>query len=333
MTRHSPSPSKLSVFAALLMAFGGAAQAADKLTVQLDWLPGGDKSFVYAGVQQGFFKEEGLEVKIIPGRGSADAVTKVASGSADVGFGGISALMMAAAEGKIPVKAVMSLYSKQPDALFTRADSKIKSLKDMEGKTVAMPTFSSSNALWPIVLQKNGVDASKIKVIKSDPATLAPMLAQGRVDATINWVTVAPAFGAVLKQANKDLAVLPWSQFGLDGYGWSVMANDKLIKERPEVLKRYVRALTKSLEFSIQNPQKAAESLKAQVPEAEVAVIKAEFEASIPLLRNEISQRDGLGKFEPKLLASTWNWVAQSMSYDLKKLDPETLVDRSFLSK
>lgn len=75
----------------------------------------------------------------------------------------------------------------------------------MEGKTVAMPTFSSSNALWPIVLQKNGVDASKIKVIKSDPATLAPMLAQGRVDATINWVTVGPAFGAVLKQAGKEL--------------------------------------------------------------------------------------------------------------------------------
>ena len=332
MTHLTPS-FKLPLIAAMLIAFGGVAQAADKLTIQLDWLPGGDKSFVYAGVQQGFFKDEGLEVKIVPGRGSADAVTKVASGSADVGFGGISALMMAAAEGRIPVKAVMSLYSKQPDALFTRTESKIKSLKDMEGKTVAMPTFSSSNALWPIVLQKNGVDASKIKIIKSDPATLAPMLAQGRVDATINWVTVAPAFGAVLKQAGKELSALPWTQFGLDGYGWSVMASDKTIKERPEVLKRYVRALGKSLEFSIQNPSKAAESLKAMVPEADVAVVKAEFEASIPLIRNEISQRDGLGKFEPKMLASTWGWVAQSMNYDLKKVDPETLVDRSFLSK
>ena len=332
MTHLTPS-FKLPLIAAMLIAFGGVAQAADKLTIQLDWLPGGDKSFVYAGVQQGFFKDEGLEVKIVPGRGSADAVTNVASGSADVGFGGISALMMAAAEGRIPVKAVMSLYSKQPDALFTRTESKIKSLKDMEGKTVAMPTFSSSNALWPIVLQKNGVDASKIKIIKSDPATLAPMLAQGRVDATINWVTVAPAFGAVLKQAGKELSALPWTQFGLDGYGWSVMASDKTIKERPEVLKRYVRALGKSLEFSIQNPQKAAESLKALVPEADTAVVKAEFEASIPLLRNEISQRDGLGKFEPRLLAATWGWVAQSMSYDLKKVDPETLVDRRFLSQ
>lgn len=324
------------LLASLLLAFGAsAAHAADSLTIQLDWLPGGDKAFVYAGVQQGFFKAEGLDVKIVPGRGSSDAVTKIASGAADVGFGGISALMMAAAESKspVPVKAVMSLYSNQPDALFTRADSHIKSLKDMEGKTVAMPTFSSSNALWPVVLQKNGVDPAKIKVIKTDPATLAPMLAQGRVDATINWVTVAPAFSAVLKQANKELTVLPWTQFGLDGYGWSAFASDKTIKDRPEVLKRYLRALSKSLAFSIEQPQKAAEALKAQVPEADVAVIKAEFESSIPLLKNDVSQRHGMGSFDAKLLGATWGWVAQSMNYDLSKVNPEQLVDRSFLAK
>ena len=324
------------LLASLVMAFGvTAAHAADSLTVQLDWLPGGDKAFIYAGVQQGFFKAEGLEVKIVPGRGSSDAVTKIASGAADVGFGGISALMMAAAESKspVPVKAVMSLYSKQPDALFTRADSKIKTLKDMEGRTVAMPTFSSSNALWPVVLQKNGVDPAKIKVIKTDPATLAPMLAHGRVDATINWVTVAPAFQAVLKQANKDLAVLPWTQFGLDGYGWSALASDKTIKDRPDVLMRYLRALSKSLAFSIEQPQKAAEALKAQVPEADVAVVKAEFESSIPLLKNEISQREGMGAYDAKLLAATWGWVAKSMNYDIAKINPEQLVDRNFLSK
>jgi len=317
----------------LLAGVAGSVHAADKLTVQLDWLPGGDKAFVYAGVQQGFFKEEDLELKIVPGRGSADAVTKIASGAADVGFGGIAALMTAAAEGKIPVKAVMSLYSNQPDALFTRAGSKIRTLKDMEGKTVAMPTFSSSNALWPVVLQRNGIDPAKIKVIKSDPATLAPMLAQGRVDATINWVTVAPAFSAVLKQANQELSVLPWTRFGLDGYGWSALASDKTIAERPEVLKRYLRALNKSIDYAIQHPAQAAEALKAAVPEADVAVVKAEFESSVPLLRNDISKRDGLGKFDPKLLAATWGWVAQSMQYDAGKINPETLVDRRFLAR
>lgn len=328
------SPTVRPVLTALTLALAAtASHAADALTVQLDWLPGGDKSFVYAGVQQGFFKAEGLDIKIVPGRGSADAITKVASGSADVGFGGISSLMMAAAEGKIPVKAVMSLYSSPPDALFTKASSQIKSLKDMEGKTVGMPTFSSSNTLWPVMLQRNNVDVSKIKVIKTDPATLAPLLAQGRVDATINWVTVAPGFQNVLGQAQQELAVLPWSQFGLTGYGWSVMASDKTIQNRPEVLKRYLRALSKAFEFSVAQPRKAAQALVAQVPEANVDVIEAEFRASIPLIKTDIAARDGLGAFQPKLLAETWGWVAVSMGYELKKVDPETLVDRRFLGR
>ncbi|KKW67080.1 sulfonate/nitrate transporter [Lampropedia cohaerens] len=322
------------LFASLMLACaslaGAAAQAADKLTVQLDWLPGGDKAFVYSGIEQGFFEEEALDVTVLTGRGSSDAVTKIATGTADVGFAGISALMMAAAEGEVPVKAVLSLYSKQPDALFTRAGSGIASLKDMEGKTVAMPTFSSSNALWPVVLQKNGVDGDKIRVIKTDPSTMAPMLAQGRVDATINWVTVAPAFRQVLGQAKQELAVLPWSDFGLDGYGWSAMASTRLIDEQPEVLQRYLRALRKSVAFAIANPQQAAKDLQAHVPEANVEVVQAEFEASIPLLQNEVSEQFGFGTFDPALLKATWDWVAASMNYAADKLDPETLVERGF---
>ncbi|MEF7613382.1 ABC transporter substrate-binding protein [Aquincola sp. MAHUQ-54] len=329
-----PRPRPRSLAAALLLAGAAfAAHAADKLVVQLDWLPGGDKSFVYAGLGQGFFAAEGLDVTIVPGRGSADAITKVGSGAADVGFGGISSLMMAAAESGVPVKAVMSLYSKQPDALFTVKGGSLASLKDVAGKTVATSTFSSSNALWPVILESNGIDPAKVKLLKVDPSTLAPMLAQGRVDATINWVTVGPGFQTVLKQAGKELSVLPWSQYGLDGYGWSAMAGDKIIRERPDVLRRYLRALNKSLQFAIAHPERAAADLKASVPEADVAVIAAEFRASLPLLQNEISKRDGLGAYDPKLLAATWTWVAKSMDYAPAKVDPEKLVDRSFLNK
>lgn len=321
-------------FATAALALGAAgAHAADKLVVQLDWLPGGDKSFVYAGVKQGFFAAEGLEVSVLPGRGSADAITKVASGAADVCFGGIAALMMAAAESGVPVKAVMSLYSKQPDSLLTVKGSGVTSLKDAVGKTIATSPFSSSNPLWPVILESNGIDPNKIKLLKVDPATLAPMLAQGRVDATIGWITTAPVFESVLKQAGKELVVLPWSASGLDGYGWSAMAGEKLIKERPDVLKRYLRALNKALKFTMDNPDKAAADLKAAVPESDVGVIAAEFRASMPLLVNEISKRDGLGTFEPKLLATTWGWVAKSMNYPPAKVDPEKLVDRSFLGK
>jgi NitT/TauT family transport system substrate-binding protein len=310
------------------------ANAADKLTFQLDWLPtGGDKAFVYAGVGQGFYAAEGLEVKILGGRGSSDAITKIGTGSADVGSGGLASLMMAAAEGGIPVKAVMSVYSRQPDALFSLAGGAVTNLKSLVGKTVAMPTFSSSNALFPVILQANGVDPDSVKVIKTDPSTMAPMLAQGRVDATINWTTLAPGYAKVLEQAGKQLKVLPWTDYGLDGYGLSLFASDKLIKERPEVLTRFLRASKKAIEFSLAHPDKAAADQQALVPEADLATLEADFRASAPLISNEVSQRDGLGALTPVLLNATWGWVAKSMHYSADKVDPQSLIDSRFLEK
>ena len=319
--------------AALLACASLASHAADKVIFQLDWVPGGDKSAIYAAVKQGFFAAEGLDVTLQSGRGSSDAITKLASGTADVGVAGIAALMTAVAESNAPVKAVMSIYSKGPDAIFTVKGSGVNTLKDVTGKTVATATFSSSNALWPVMQQNLGIDPAQVKLLKVDPSTLAPLLAQGKVDATINWITVAPLFERVLKQAGKELVVLPWSSQGLEGYGWSVMASDKFIKERPEVLARVLKVLRKSFDYALNNPDAAAADLKAMVPEMDVKMSADEMRSSLPLIRNEISSKDGMGVFEPKRLETTWTWVAKSMNYPMNKINPESLVDRRFLPK
>ena len=100
-------------------------------------------------------------------------VTKLATGTADMGTGGLAALLQAKATDNVPVKAVMSIYTMQPDAIFTTKESGINSLKDLQGKTVATATFSSSNVSWPLVLKANGVDADKIKLLKVDPGACA----------------------------------------------------------------------------------------------------------------------------------------------------------------
>ena len=63
----------ISTLSCTLLSVG--VSAADKLTFQLDWLPNGDKAFAYVALKQGFYAAEGLEVSIIPGRGSSDAIT------------------------------------------------------------------------------------------------------------------------------------------------------------------------------------------------------------------------------------------------------------------
>jgi len=308
-----------------------AARAAEPINFLLDWLPAGDKAAVYLGVAKGLFSAEGLEVTIRSGRGSSDVVTKLATGAGDIGTGGLAALLQAKAVDNVPVKAVMSLYTLQPDAIFTTKEAGITSLKDLAGKTVATATFSSSNVSWPLLLKANGVNPDQVKLLKVDPGALAPMLASGQVVATINWVTVAPAFLATLKETNKTFKALLWSDYGFDGYGQALFVSDKMIKERPETVRKFVKAYAKAVEMANADPAAAAAAVKAVVPEIDAAIATEQWKASIPLMVNDIAKKDGFGAFEPKLLAVTWKWVAESQNMPLDKLDPETAVTRDFL--
>jgi NitT/TauT family transport system substrate-binding protein len=325
----------LRLFAGLVLCIGATAPtfAAEKIVFMIDWLPAGDKAVPYLGVQAGLFAAEGLDVTIQSGRGSSDVVTKLGTGAADMGTGGLAALLQARAEAPVPVKAIMSIYTVQPDALFTTPDSGISSVKDVAGKTIATATFSSSNVVWPLLLKVNGVDASKVDLLKADPGALAPMLAAGKVAATINWVTVAPAFERPLGEAGKKLKLVMWSNYGFDGYGLSVFASEKMLKERPETVKKFMRAYVKATAMAIADPLAAAKAVHALAPEVDVDVARDQFAASIPLMVNDVSKRDGEGAFAPGLLATTWKWTAEAQNLPLGKLDPETAVDRSFLPK
>lgn len=325
----------LRILAGLLLATSMAmpAFAAEKLVFMIDWLPAGDKAVPYLGVQAGLFAAEGLDVTIQSGRGSSDVVTKLGTGAADMGTGGLAALLQARAEAPVPVKAIMSVYTIQPDALFTTPDSGISSIKDVAGKTIATATFSSSNVVWPLLLKTNGVDQSKVDLLKADPGALAPMLASGKVAATINWVTVAPAFEKPLAEAGKKLKLVMWSNYGFDGYGLSVFASEKMLKDRPETVRKFMRAYVKATAMAIADPLAAAKAVHAMAPEVDVDVARDQFAASIPLMVNDISKKDGNGAFEKGLLATTWKWTAEAQNIPLGKIDPEAAVDRSFLPK
>lgn len=309
-----------------------AALAADKVVYQLDWLPGGDKSPVYVGVQQGFFEDEGLEVSIASGRGSTDAITKIATGQADIGSADIGALMAAKAQDdSLPVKAVYSIFNQAPHAFFTFEKNGIAKLTDIDGKKVATSPFTSSNAFLPLVLKGNGLAEDAVKLTKADPGALGPMLMNGGTDAIIAWVTNIALFADQAKATGNELVVLPWSDAGLELYSSSVVASEKFLSDRPDVAKRFMRAFDKSLKFTHDNPRKAAEDLHSMVPEVDVDVVTAQIGDTMELVVNDVSERDGLGALTEERVALTWDWVAQAEKLEKDALDPETVIDRALL--
>jgi NitT/TauT family transport system substrate-binding protein len=322
-----------AILSAGLIFLSGKALAADSVRYVLDWFPSGEETYPYVAIKEGFFAAEGLDVKLSISRGSSDAITRVAADTADFTGAAIGPLMNAVAENRVPVKALFSIYSKPPDANFTVKGSGITSIKDLVGRSVVTGTFTSSNEIWPILAALNGIDPAKVSITKVDPNNIAALLAAGRFEASINWVSAAPGTAAVLRKAGKELVVIPWSDSGLEGYGFSLMASDKNIRERPELVRRFARAFFRAVQFNLEHPAEAAKHLKSMVPDIDAEVAADEVRATIPLIKNEISAKYGLGTYDSARLQKTWEWVAKARNHPMDKLNPETVVDRSFLPK
>ncbi len=316
---------------AAAMTVSSLTMAADEVTFQLDWLPGGDKAPVYVGVVEGFFEDADLEVKIASGRGSTDAVTKMATGQSDVGTADIGALMAARATDSVPVSAVLAYFSQAPHAFFTVKGSGVSSIKDVAGKKVATSPFTSSNLFLPLVLEENGLQESDVSLMKSDPGALGPMLMTGNVPVIIAWTTNVPLFENQAKEAGKELVVLPWSDAGLELYSSSLLAADKFLSERPDVAKRFITAFAKAVAFTYANPDKAGAAIHAMVPEVDAATAAAQIRSIKGLVYNSASEADGYGALTPERIAMTWKWVAKANKLDPAKADPETMVNRDFM--
>lgn len=316
----------------LLTLASSYSLAADKVTFQLDWLPGADKASIFVGKNKGFFAEEGLDVTIASGRGSNDAITKLATGNSDIGLADITALMIAKARRDVPVTAVMSIFSDAPHAIFTLSDSGINGISDLKGKKVVTSPFTSSNAFFPLVLNLNNVQEDQVEVVKADPAAMAPMLINNRADALISWVTDTKKLESLAAKAGKEMKVIPWNKAGMSIYSASLIANDDFLKEKPEVAARFVKAFKKSVEYTWEHPEESAELLRQSVPEVSTQVAVDTINAIRSLVYNEATDSHGLGALNSERLVKTWEFTAQAQKIELSELDPEILINREFIS-
>ncbi len=328
-----PNVSRLLASAVLATALSAApALAADKVTFQLDWLPGGDKAPIFVCVHSGICAEHGLDVTINPGRGSSEAITFLSTGQSDIGTGGIEAVMAAVARENAPVKVVSSIYTRAPHAFYTLKSSGIDTLEAVRGHEVVTSPFTSSNVFLPLVLAEMGMSEDDITLTKADPGALGPMLMTGAADVMIAWMTDVTRYTNQAKEAGHELNIMPWSTGGLDLYGLVLIASDTFMEERPEVAQRFVDAYRASVKFTYENPELAAESVVAMVPELQMENVVGSVKDMLVLAFNEVTEADGQGALTPARLAQTWEWVSKAQDLPMDALDPESIVDRRFLS-
>src|SRR5438046_3504025 len=157
---------------AALAASATMALAEDAVSLRLNWYFGGLHVPFYYGKERGFYKEEGIDLTINEGRGSANTVQVVAAGSDTFGLADSSSVVATAAKGA-EIKSVMSLLNSTGFSVVSLASAGIKTPKDLEGRKLAVSPGDPLEQLFRALAAHNKLDLARITGAHVDPAAKA----------------------------------------------------------------------------------------------------------------------------------------------------------------
>ena len=250
-----------------------AQQPKKDVTMRLDWLYQGPNSGFMVAKDKGYYDAAGLNVDLGPGRGSGSTAQLVASKATMFGFSDGYVVGNSVAK-DMSITMVASVYRRNPTAVIVLADSDIKTLKDLEGKTIGIPTGATQFQQWPAVVKGCNLDGSKITVANVDPAGSVPALVTGKVQAIAGYAQ--GQVPGVEVRAKKDARVFWYADCGVNAISNGIIVHNDMLKESPELIRGFVTASIKGFIYARQHPDEA------------VAITRKFSEAVVP----EIARRE-----------------------------------------
>lgn len=284
----------------------------DKVIFVMDWIMFGKHALFYPALDLGYYEDAGISCTIVRGFGSGDTAKRVDSGSVNFGFADSTSVIQAISKGA-NIKVIGMIVHEGANGIVTATDTGINSPKDLEGKTLGYATGDSGSILFSAFATANGIDATKVQMTPLDSASKAPMLASGKVDATTN---TRPdfAFENALNQAGRQVKYLWYSDNKLSLYGHGIITKSSLIKDNPDLVKRFVDATYKGVQYAIQNQDKAIDMLLKYNPDLNRTTVTAELKWMIEMIGSSANlQGTQIGVIDNGLMTSTINVLTEAM--------------------
>jgi NitT/TauT family transport system substrate-binding protein len=304
---------------AFLLAGGGAgvAQSSTELKLTLDGRIEGPAAPYLVAQDRGHFAAEGLEVTVEPSAGGVEPITRVASGQFDIGVVDINAFIRYRDQNPaVPVKVVFVVSNRPGYAIIGRKSRGVSSPDDLADKRLGAPAAENASAVWPTFAKLNGVDPAKVRVVNVGVPVREPMLAAVEIDAATGSSFSSPIALREKGVPAEDITTMVMGRFGLALYGTSIIVNARVLQERPEAVRAFLRALLVALKETVNDP---AAAIAAVTPRMNGGNADIELERLKVAIRDTIATRavraNGLGDIDPERFATGIDQLAVSYNF------------------
>jgi NitT/TauT family transport system substrate-binding protein len=263
----------------LIAASSLSTQAADSVTVRLKWFNQAQFAGFYVAKEEGFYKAAGLDVAVQPGGPDFPSIQMVAGGNEQFGVSSADQILVARGKG-VPVVALAVLYRKSPFVLFSLKSSGIDTPAKFAGKKIGVKVGGNEELVYRALLKKTGVSSKSLTEIpvKFD---MTPLLT-GQLDVwpgyLINEVIAA-------REKGFEVNIISPSDYGIDLYADTLFTTEAMVRDHPDLVRRFVAATLKGWTEAVAHPDEAARMTVMQDNKLTYAHEFAMMKESIPSLK------------------------------------------------
>jgi NitT/TauT family transport system substrate-binding protein len=310
------------------------AQTVEKQSIKmtLEWAFQGPQSVFTSAQDNGFFKKQGLEVRVDRGSGSTDAVVKVAAGAYDIGWSEMSSIVKFNSEHPdTPLLAVYITHENSANAVLSMRGRGIEKAKDLEGRKVGSTAGSAARDVFAAFARANNVDPAKIKTETVSGTLREAMLVHGDVDAILGAITSGVLTLKALKVPENDIIVMTYSDYGVPLYGHAVFTTAAFAKANPQTVAAAVRGINNALKAAIANPDSAVATLTSRDKTSDLPLERERLLLMLKrLVLTDHIREAGLSTITPEHLDATIKTISDA--YGIKTpLRGDQVFDARFL--
>jgi NitT/TauT family transport system substrate-binding protein len=305
LTRRSLLASGMTMAGCTLAGVSsGVAQTIEKTNLRFNWSWVGNYAPVVMGVQRGYFRDLGVDLRLDQGKGSGATVRQAGAKNDTFVWADQSSVFVAGARG-VPIKTIMVMANSNLGVIWIEGRTRVNSAKDLIGKRISATPGDGNTQMWPAVLAVNNLKPSDVEMVFMDGTAASAALRNGRVDVMLGGASDQPVS---LRSVGVPARATLFAELGVQTLGSGVITHPDTIKERPDLCRKIVMGIRRSWDEALKDPEVAVQAL---VKQAETPLNEKVIRGGLEVFTSLLTKTQPMGYIDPEGMQKTLDVLKQ----------------------